>query len=561
MKNKKNALLNLLSYISYKEDNKPEEFYIPEALEFSNDEENISSGAVPKEMTSNIISKNIEKNMDFISRSFNTRENRDIIVRRFLAAGKYKAFIVFLDGMVDKNVINNFILRPLLTSDKLKEENSICQLNTVLFQVIETNQTTKVVDQDTAVYEILSGNTILFIDGCDYYISAETKGFEKRSVERPQIEAAIAGSQEAFTETLKTNVTLIRKNIKYKNLTTEYLKLGSKTKVLCGIVYIKGLTNPAIIDEVKRRINGIKADFVLGGGMLEQFIEDNPMSLFPSVLSTERPDKTASNILEGRVAILVDGIPFASIVPVTFASFMHTTEDAFMRWQYGTFIRFIRFAALLNAILLPSFYVAMTNFHQEMIPTELLIAIAQAKENVPFPTIVEVMLMEISFELIREAGIRIPGMIGNTLGIIGALILGQAAVQANIVSPILIIIVAITGLSNFTIPSYTFGFSIRILRFIFIFAGALLGFYGITITWIILTAVIFSKKSFGINYFAPITPVMRRERDFLIRHPVWRKEKRPDYLNTLDETSQPKVSRKWTEEDSKYSHERKNRHD
>jgi spore germination protein KA len=299
----------------------------------------------------------------------------------------------------------------------------------------------------------------------------------------------------------------------------------------------------------------------MGSGMLEQFIEDHPMSIFPTVLSTERPDKTVSNILEGRVAILVEGTPFASIVPVTFASFMHTSDDALMRWQYGTFVRLIRAAALLFAILLPSFYVAITSFHQEMIPTELLISIAQAKENVPFPTLVEVILMEISFELIREAGIRIPGMIGNTLGIIGALILGQAAVQASIVSPILIIIVAVTGLSNFTIPSYTFAFSIRILRFIFIFAGATLGFYGITITWIVLSCIIFCRKSFGVNYFAPITPVTKRERDFLIKFPIWKREKRPDYLNPLDETRSEKISRKWTEEDPVYSYDRENKDD
>jgi spore germination protein KA len=556
-----NVFLNLLSLITYKEDNKPKEFYIPEANEFDDKGENIAQNKYLQEMTKQKISRNIEVNIDFINKSFNTKTNKDIIIRKFIVAGKYKAFLVFLDGMVDKNIINSSILKPLLNSDKFKGDNDKCKLNSVILEIIETNQAIKVTDYDATLYEILSGNTVSYIDGCDYYISSETKGFDKRSVERPQIEGAISGSQESFNETLKTNVTLIRKNIKSKDLTTEYFKIGSRTQILCAILYIEGLTNPAIIDEVKRRISSIKTDNVMGGGMLEQYIEDNSMSLFPTVLSTERPDKTVSNILEGRVAILVDGMPFASIVPVTFASFMHTSDDSFMRWQYGTFIRLIRFAALLIALLLPAVYVAITSFHQEMIPTELLIAIAQAKENVPFPTIVEVMLMEVSFELIREAGIRIPGMIGNTLGIIGALILGQAAVQANIVSPILIIVVAVTGLSNFSIPSYTFAFSIRILRFIFIFSGALLGFYGITITWIIVTILIFSKKSFGINYFAPVTPVTNKERDFLIKQPVWRQEKRPDYLNPLDETRQPEVSREWIKEDTKYSYERKNRND
>jgi spore germination protein KA len=561
MKKKENALLKFLSYFSYKTDNKPKEFYIPEPEKLENNNKNNDSQENMNIKSPSKIPKDIDVNIDFIDKSFNSKVNKDIVIRKFIINGKYRAFIAFLSGMIDPVIINNSILRPLLNSTKLINEDNICHLDYVLSEIIETNKVIKVMDKDTALYEILSGNTILHIDGCDYFISSETKGFDKRSIERPQIEGALAGSQEAFNETLSTNITLIRKNIKNKDLTSEYIKIGSRTQILCAIMYINGLTNPAIIDEVKRRVSSIKADYIMGGGMLEQFIEDNTLSLFPTVLSTERPDKTVANILEGRVAILVDGIPFASIVPVTFASFMHTTDDSFMRWQYGTFIRLIRFAALLIALLLPSLYVAITNFHQEMIPTELLIAIAQAKENVPFPTLVEVMLMEISFELIREAGIRIPGMIGNTLGIIGALILGQAAVQANIVSPILIIVVAVTGLSNFSIPSYTFGFSIRILRFVFIFAGSLLGFYGITIGWIILSAIIFHKKSFGINYFAPVTPVTTMEKDFLIKHPIWRREKRPDYLNPLDITRQPEISRDWIQQEPKYSHERKNKND
>jgi spore germination protein KA len=557
--NIKNPLSKLLNLISYKEPKKPKEFYIPEAETFKK-ENNIDLNK-NKELYSQPISKKIEANINFINNAFNTKVNKDIIIRKFIVGGKYKAILVFLDGMVDKNTINNSILKPLLNNEKLKEQNSSSIINSIILEIIETNQAAKVHNHDEVLYEVLCGNTLLYIDGLDYYISAETKGFDKRGIEKPQVEGAISASQEAFNETLKTNIILIRKIIKNKDLTTEYIKLGDRTHIYCAIMYINGLTNPAIIDEVKRRLNSIKADYVMGSGMLEQFIEDDPISLFPTVLSTERPDKTVSNILEGRVAILVDGTPFASIVPVTFASFMHTSDDAFMRWQYGTFIRLIRFAALLIAILLPSFYVAITSFHQEMIPTELLIAIAQAKENVPFPTLVEVILMEISFELIREAGVRIPGMIGNTLGIIGALILGQAAVQANIVSPILIIIVAVTGLSNFSIPSYTFGFSIRIIRFAFIFAGAVLGFYGITLTWIILSAILFTKKSFGINYFAPVTPVTSKDKDFLIRFPIWKREKRPDYLNPLDKTREPKISRKWTEEDPVYSYERENKND
>ena len=498
------------------------------------------------------ISKKITSNKSFLEEKFNFPANKDIIIREFTVATKYKAFIAYLDGMVDRITVNNFILRPLLIRDNL-EESPDCQLEFILQSVIETNQAKKVDSPDEAIYEILSGNTLLYVDGCDFYLTNETKGYDKRGVDKPLTEGVVMGSQEAFNETLRTSVTLIRKQIKNSNLTTEFLKVGQRNKNLCAVMYIKGLTNPAIIDEVKRRIDSIKSDMVMGDGMLEQLIEDSPWSIFPTVLTTERPDRAASHILEGKVAILVEGTPFAKIVPVTLPSLMHSPEDSFLKFQYGSFIRVIRFMSAFIAILLPALYVAATNFHQEMIPTDLLIAIAKAKENVPFPTIVEVLLMEISFELIREAGIRIPGIIGNTLGIIGALILGQAAVQANIVSPVLIIIVSITGLGNFAIPNFGLAFGARLLRFIFIFAAAVLGFYGIAVAAVIVTTLQMNVKSFGVPFYS-ITPKSRKSMDVILRWPVWMQELRPDNINTLDKKNQPEISRQWTKEEPNYKY-------
>jgi spore germination protein KA len=560
MDKSENLFSKLLKFITYKKNNKPKEFYIPEPSELNIDDAGNSQNESVEENSSDI-SKQIKVNIDFINTSFNAKENMDIIIREFKISGKYKAFLAFIMGMADRDIINLSILRPLLTNNKLEDVNDECQLDTILQSIIEVNKTKKITDKNEALSEILSGNTIVYVDGCDYYITAETKGFDKRSVERPQIEGVVSGPQEGFTETLRTNITLIRKSIKNNDLVTEFIKLETRNKTTCAIMYIKGLTNPAIISEVKRRIESIKADYISGDGIIEQYIEDSPYSLFPTILSTERPDRAVSHLIEGRVAIIVEGAPSAKIVPVTFASFMHSPEDSFMKWQYGTVMRFVRFAALAIATLLPGLYVAITNFHQEMIPTELLIAIAKAKENVPFPVVVEVLLMELSFELIREAGIRIPGLVGNTLGIIGALILGQAAVEANIVSPILIIVVAVTGLSNFALPNFPFAFAIRIIRFIFIFSGALLGFYGITISFLMIICIMLSMKSFGVNYFAPIAPRTRTSRDFFIKHPIWKQEYRPDFVNALDDKSKPKVSRAWTQEDPDYSYERKNSDD
>jgi spore germination protein KA len=558
MSQNKKGFSAVLDIITYKKENEPKEFYIPEPDQAQRAEAYENSKAPQGD---SLITNNFQENLQFINQSFDMKNNQDVKIREFVIAGRYRAFITFITGMVDDSLINDSILKPLLITEKLNNFNQNCTLDIILSEIIEINVIKKVTDKNEVISEILSGNTILYVDGCDYFISSLTTRFEKRNVDTPQVESVITGPHEGFNETLRTNVTLIRRRILNKNLIVEYMKIGTRNQVLCSVVYMKDIVNPAIVNEVKRRINGIKSDYVDGGEMLTQFIEDHPYSIFPTILTTERPDKTVSHILEGRVAILVEGMPFADIVPITFTSFMHSSDDVFARWQYGTFIRVMRFATLLIAILLPGIYLAVTNFHQEMIPTELLIAIAKSKENVPFPVIVEVVLMEISFELIREAGIRMPGIIGNTLGIIGALILGQAAVQANIVSPVLIIVVSVTGLSNFAIPSYSFAFSIRILRFVFIIAGTLLGFFGITVAWITISCLAFNMKSFGVNFFAPVAPVAKQGKDYLIRYPVWEQEKRPDYLNTLDTDRQPKESRAWAKEDPEVNYERDKKND
>ncbi len=561
MKQKKNLLRNMLSYITYKEKKEVREFVIPQTNP-EEDEETKKKAAgksgkkkIPEyeEAGDRPIPKTIQENLDYIKHKFNVPDNKDLVIREFTIANKYKAFIAFLEGMADGSTINNSILKAVMENDfKFSNENKNeeCLLDFIMSNILQTNQVNKIDNFDELLYEILSGNTVLYVDGCDYYVSSETKGFAKRGVEKPEVEGVVLGSHEAFNETLRTNITLIRKQIRNNNLTTEYIKVGNVNKQLCAIMYIKGLTNPAIINEVKRRIKSIKTDMVIGDGILEQFIEDSPYSLVPTIQTTERPDRAASYILEGKVAILMDGAPFAKIVPTTFFALMQSPEDAFMRWPYGSLLRISRYIAATIALLLPSMYVALTNFHHEMIPTELLIAIAKAKENVPFPTIVEVLLMEFSFELIREAGIRIPGIIGNTLGIIGALILGQAAVQANIVSPVLIIVVAVTGLGNFAIPNYSLALSARLVRFLFIVLGALLGFYGITLGIALMLVLLFNTKSFGVPYFAPISPKTYKSNDLILRQPAWDQEKRPDYVNPLKDRRQPRVSRKWTEEDA-----------
>ncbi|WP_183278591.1 spore germination protein [Clostridium fungisolvens] len=574
MVKKAGSLNKILSYISYKDKKQVKKFYIPTVDELrdgkgnnsntsnntnikANDpSSNIAGNGGKQKDNDGTITTSIEDNIKLINSKFNAPVNKDIIIRRFLIAGKYNAFIAYLDGMVNEQIINDFILRPLLNIKEFQQKEQQCQLDYIFDSILEANKTQKLNKVKEVINEILLGNTVLYINGCNFYVTNETKGFPARGVEKPAIEETVTGAQEAFNESLRVNISLVRKIIKNENLTTELLSIGERNKNQCAIMYLNGLVNPAIVDEVKRRIASIETDYNAGDGMLEQFIEDNTFSIIPTMLTTERPDRTASHIAEGRVAIICEGTPFAKVVPINFVSLLHSPEDAFMRFPYGTILRFVRLIGMFIATLLPSIYVAMTNFHQEMIPTDLLIAIVKAKENVPFPTIVEVVLMEFSFELIREAGIRIPGIIGNTLGIIGALILGQAAVQANIVSPVLIIIVAITGLGNFAIPSFSLGLAIRLIRFGFIASGALLGFYGITCFMMLIGIYLVSIKSFGIPIFAPVLPRTSKSKDYIVRYPIWEQEKRIDSINPLDTTRQPKISRKWTVEAPNYNYDR-----
>ncbi len=582
---KKRGISSLFSILTYKKPKNIEPFYIPETEEETKKAEKVRGvehkvrgikkpvpvseikkekdrekdvhkneksekykikGTEDKNKSDRKISKNIDDNVELIKAAFNADKNKDIIIREFKIGNKLKAFIAFIDGMADRTTINEFIIRPLLVKRDFSEIE--CNMDKILLEVIETNQSTKVADSDEMIYEILVGNTCLYVEGCDYCISSETKGFEKRSVNTPQTEGVVRGAQEGFTENLRTNVTLIRRIIKNENLTTEFLKIGARNNNQCAVMYINGLINPAIVEEVKRRIDSLDTDYIAGSGILEQFIEENPWSIIPTIMSTERPDRAASHLIEGKAVIIADGTPFALVVPITVATMFHTPEDTTLRWQYGTLLRFIRIFAVFIATFIPGLYVALTNFHREMIPTDLLIAIAKARENVPFPTIVEVLLMEASFELIREAGIRIPGIIGNTIGIIGALILGQAAVQANLVSPVLIIIVAITGLGNFAIPDFSMAFAARITRIIYIILGALLGFYGISLGIVAIAVMLACTKSFGIPMLALFAPKLSNSNDVILRMPVWMQRYRPENTNPLDITRQPYISRKWTQE-------------
>jgi spore germination protein KA len=313
-------------------------------------------------------------------------------------------------------------------------------------------------------------------------------------------------------------------------------------------MYLRSLANPILVAEVKRRIKGITTDYIASIGMLEQFIEDHPSAPLPQMLATERPDRVAASLAEGRMALFLDGTPFGHILPVSLFSFFHSGDDWSMKASAGTFMRIIRWFGTLFALILLSLYLAISYYHPEALPTELILALAAARESVPFPAFFEILMMEFSFELIREAGIRVPGVLGSTIGIVGAIILGQAAVSANLVSPIMVVIIAITGLASFAIPDYRMAFALRILRFVFLLLAATLGLVGLALGMLVLSVILCSMKSFGVPYLVPIGPKTIANFDVIARGSVFQMESRPDELNTQDPTRQPAISRSWTQE-------------
>ena len=446
------------------------------------------------------ISASLEYNREELQGFYNLPLNADVIIRDFTLGTMppVKGFALYITQIIDIHVQNMLFQALMLFS----VDTTLPGVNRLADHVKERLLPGNIVNTCANFRDVLdavnNGDTAIFLEGLDQVVVVETKGCANRNIDRPAIEQAIRAPQEGFGNNIRDNISLVRKHFKNENLMTERMEVGERNRASVSVMYLRGLTNPDLVAEVKRRIKTVKADLINDSGILEQFIEDYPYSLFPQVLATERPDRIVSSIVEGKMAIFVDGGPFVLVVPSTIYDFMNTGEENYLRWQYGTFIRYIRALAACLAVFLPGVYLALVLYHHEMIPTELLLAIAGTREGVPFPSIIEVLIMEFSFELVREAGLRVPGFMGATIGIVGALILGQAAVQAHIISPILVILVAVTGLSSFALPNYSLQFALRISRFIYIALGATLGFFGITIGLAAQIVMAASIKSFGV---------------------------------------------------------------
>lgn len=448
-------------------------------------------------------------------------ESDDIIQRDFLIGKKIRATLFFVDGLCDSDSIEEDVMRPLIyfvDENKLDKKQLIKHLQQEVVTLCELKTETSL---EKAMLPFLSGETILVIDGIKELILLETRQFNQRSIAEPESEVVVRGPRDGFVETLHTNIMQIRRRVRDPNLTVQFGTLGRRAKGDFAILYIKGVANQKYIDEMRYRISCIDNDQVVETGSMEQLIEDNVLSVFPQMLRTERPDKTVYALMSGQVVVLKDGSPFSLMAPVTFHMLFRSPEDYYDRWQISSLVRMLRYLASFIAMFLPAIYVAMVSYHQGMLPTLFVISIAGSREGVPFPAFFEAIIMEITIELLREAGVRLPRAVGQTIGIVGGLVIGDAAVRAGIVSPIMVIVVALTAIASFAIPAYNVSIAFRMLRFIMMISAAIFGLYGIIIVYILLNIHLVGLRSLGTYYTSPFAPYRFSEwLDMVIRAPL-----------------------------------------
>ncbi|WP_139998215.1 spore germination protein [Paenibacillus paridis] len=482
------------------------------------------------------LSPSLQANVKAIQSRFGG--STDLVVRMFRsdAAPDREIAILYVDGIVDTGTINESVMEPLMSmrlpphalvkGSKLLEALRSCVVSIGSVKDIHT--------LEHALQYMTDGLCVILADGCAAALTADVNGGDQRNVSIPQTQTVIRGPQHAFVENLRTNISLVRRIIRSSDLHVQVHKLGQQTHTNVAVLYLNGIVDEGIVKEVYRRLAAIDLDGVLESGYVEEFIQDETFTLFPTLLNTERPDTVAAALLEGRVAVMVDGSPIALMAPTTFFTFFQSPEDYYQRFDIASFVRIIRYAAYVVSILLPAVYIAVTTFHQEMLPTTLLISLAAQREGIPFPGLAEALLMELTFEVLREAGLRMPRAIGPAISIVGALVLGQSAVQAGIVSAGMVIVVSFTAISNFVMPEFNMAATSRIIRFLFMIMAGIFGFFGIFISVLFMLIHLVSLRSFGVPYMSPIAPGPAKQsfwRDAFIRLPWWAIVLRPMDMN------------------------------
>jgi hypothetical protein len=495
------------------------------------------------------LSADLSVNMNYLRETLG--QSDDVVFREYNLQlhEPIELMVIFIDGLISKEVINEYILQALTIDEPPDWDEKAPRSEVVRYvrdRMLTINEASIKTEFPEIMTAILSGETAIFFDGIPEVLIANTRGWEHRGIDEPVTESVIRGPRVGFNEVIKSNTAQIRRWIRDPNLRIKSARVGKRTQTDLSLAYIEGVANPKIIDEVKKRLKRIDIDGVLESSYLEEMIEDSVYSVFPTVQSTERADRVAAALLEGRVAIVTDNTPFVLVVPVTFPQLYYAAEDYYQRWPLASLLRMVRFLAFFFSLYLPAFYIALASHSPELIPFKLAVAIAGTREGVPFPVFFEALLMEVAIEIIREASARLPGSLGQTIGIVGGFILGDAAVRAGLISPIITIIVALTAISTFTAPSFAVSIATRILRFPMMLIALIGGLYGLSMATILLIIHLASIRSFGTPYLAPVTPINSGDlKDSLFRVPWWSMAKRPGMYRPVDSVRQKTHGRPW----------------
>ncbi|TYP71910.1 spore germination protein [Paenibacillus methanolicus] len=502
-----------------------------------------SSKATPSDSTGNSHQQNDKDEPISQALTVNRRKLEEIlsgcpdVKYRQLRVHDKEAMLLYIDGLSDLHFLSQHVLQPLL-------HTSASDLETIALEALTVPNTGWVRTFAECVDHAFSGSALLFLDNEPHALSIPLAGWEQRGVEEPQAESVVRGPREGFTETLAVNISMLRRKIKSPALKLHTTTVGRYSKSMVAIAYLEGIAEETLVRETKERIDRIDIDGALESAYLEELILDKPYSPFPQVLTTERPDVIAGNLFEGRVAILMDGTPIAMVAPITLFSLLQSPEDYYQHFLMSTLIRWLRYGAALISLLLPSVYVAVLSFHHEMVPSLLFFTIVRSREEIPFPAIVEALMMEVAFEALREAGVKLPKQIGPAVSIVGALIIGDAAVSAGIVSATMVMVVAITGIASFMLPKYSVGMSLRLLRFPIMLLSSILGLFGTMLGVLALVIHLSTLRSFGVPYLSPIGPFQRKQwKDVGIRAPWWKMTSRPHLTGKYNSRRQTPISK------------------
>jgi spore germination protein len=484
------------------------------------------------------LTKDLKENVQYFKGLF--KDCDDILFREIEIGDEHKVkiIVIFVDGMANKEFVSDSAIQSLFWKDDLNhipvDETYELFFNRIFKEAIASAELKKEDKIETIIDNILSGDTALLVENMDKCIVIGSRDGPSRSIEEPKTETVIRGPRDGFNEIMKFNLALVRRRIKDPKFKVKFKQVGRRSRTTVAVLYIDDIVDKKLLDEVKKRLDNVDIDAVLDSAILENLIEDNYLSPFPQVENTERPDSVAAALYEGRVGLIVDNSPFALIVPATMGTLIQSSEDYYERWSQTTIIRIIRIIAMFLSFTAPALYIAITAYHPGLLPTKLIYFLAASRINVPFPSVVEAIIMELTMELLREAGTRVSGPIGSTIGIVGGLIIGQAAVDAGIVSPLMIIIVAVTTISTFAIPSYEMATGFRTVRFTFIALAGVLGLYGVVLGIIVLLSHFIILSSFGIPFTSPFSGLGIEEgdlKDTLVKAPIQRLWLRPGFTN------------------------------